>query len=177
MSMIVPQIYARKITGRPELVGGELGIPCNSNTFNAYAFVVATAGVLVAIATGATLACGQVLAPSNLNTVVNPPSDFFGGKFFPLALDGTRFAVNITDGSGHVGQANSAPQLSSVTLGGKYGVYKLASGYHALNEADTSNLIFQVVQIPSQYNGIKQDSTTYNGVVIVEFIGTTIQKV
>lgn len=177
MTMIVPTIYAKKVNNRPEQVGGEVGLPNTGNTFNAYTFVVLTAGVLAALATGATLSCGLVLDASNLNTVKNPPTDFFGGKHYPLALEGQRFAVSVTDSSGHIGQANSAPQASSLTLGSKYGIIKLSNGNHALNISDTSNLFFQVVEIPSRWNSINQDTTTYNPVVIVEIVSTTIQKV
>lgn len=176
-SMIPPFDYARKGGTRQEQVGGEQGLPNTGNTFLAFNFLVLTSGVLAALATGATLSCGLAYDASNTNTTVNPPSDFFGGKHFPLTLEGQRFAVNITDASGHVGQTNGAPQLSAVTLGSKYGIYKLASGQHALNTADTTNLFFQVVEIPSKWNSIPQDSTTYNGIVIVEVVPTCIQKV
>lgn len=177
MSMIVPTIYSKKVNSRPEMIGGEKGLPNTGNTFNAYTFVVLTAGVLAAVATAGVSTCGLVLDASNLNTTVNPPSDFFGGKHFPLALEGQRFAVSVTDSSGHVGQANSAPQLSAVTLGSKYGLIKLSNGNHALNVSDTSTLFFQVVEFPSRWNGQAQDSTTYNPTVIVEVISTIIQKV
>lgn len=174
--MIVPFDYARKGNTRQETVGGELGLP-EGASFKAFNFVVLTTGALVALATGAVLTCGLVYDDSNGNTKVNPPSDFFGGKHFPLSLEGQRFAVSVTDASGHVGQANGAPQLSAVSLGSKYGIIKLSNGNHALNVADTTNLLFQVVEIPSKWNSIPQDSTTYNPVVIVEVISTTIQKV
>lgn len=177
MPFNVPTIYARKITNRPEMIGGEFGLPNTGNTFNRHTFVVLTTGVLAAVATAGVLTCGLVLDASNLNTKPNPPTDFFGGKHFPLALEGQRFAVSVTDSSGNFGQANSAPQMSSVVIGTKYGLIKLSSGDHALNISDTSTLFFQVVEKPSIWNGVKQDANTYNPVVIVEVISTIIQKV
>lgn len=172
-----PTIYARKVTNRPEQIGGEKGLPNTGNTFNTNTFVVLTTGVLAACATAAVLTCGLVLDASNLNTKPNPPTDFFGGKHFPLALEGQRLAVSVTDASGNFGQANSAPQTSAVSIGTKYGLIKLSNGNHALNSADTSTLFFQIVEIPSEWNGVKQDANTYNPVVIVEVISTIIQKV
>lgn len=176
-SMIVPTIYSKKGTGRPEQVGGEKGLPNTGNTFNAYTFVVLTAGVLAAVATAGVSSCGLVLDPSNTDTVVNPPTDFFAGNHFPLTLNGQRFAVSVTDSSGHVGSANGAPQASAITLGSKYGLIRLSNGNHALNVSDTTNFFFQVVELPSKWNLIPQDSTTYNPVVIVEIVSTVIQAV
>lgn len=177
MRQIVPTLYAHKGTNRPEQVGGEQGLPNTGNTFNKFTFVVLTAGVLAAVATGGTSSCGLTPDASNLNTKPNPPTDFFGGKHFPFALEGQRFAISVTDAAGHFGQANGAPQTSAVSIGTKYGIIKLADGNHALNSADTTNLFFQIVEIPSIWNGVKQDANTYNPVVIVEVVAAAIQKV
>lgn len=177
MPMILPQIYAKRGNTRPEQIGGPSGIPCASNVFNAYTFGVVTSAAIVAVATGGTTSVGLILAASNTNTVPTPPTDFFGGKFYPVALPGQRFAVSVTDSSGHVGQANSAPQFTGVTVGNKYGIIKLSNGNHALNISDTSNLFFTVVEIPEEWASNKQNATinNYNPVVIVEFAGTVQQ--
>lgn len=178
MPATVPVLYARKTTNRPEMVGGEFGLPNGgSNTFNRHVFGVLTSGFIAAVATGATLTCGLILDASQPTNANNPPTTFHGWNHFPVALNGQRFAVSVTDGSGHFGQANSAPQTSSVSIGTKYGIIKLSNGNHALNQADTTNLFFQIVEIPSEWNGVKQDANTYNPVVIVEVVSTAVQLV
>lgn len=177
MTMIAPFDYARKGVTRQEQVGGEMGIGNGGNTFLAFNFVVVASGILAALATGAVLSCGLVYDNSTTVTKVDPPNHFFGPNHFPLTLEGQRFAVSVTDSSGHVGQANSAPQLSAISLGAKYGLIKLSNGVHALNVSDTSTVFFQVVEIPSKWNGVLQDATTYNPVVIVEIISACIQKI
>lgn len=175
MPKIVPALYAHRGTNRPEQIGGAQGLPSTGNTFNRHTFVVLTAGALAAVATGATLACGLTPDASNLNTVPTPPTDFFGGKHFPYSLPSQRFAISVTDGSGHFGQANGAPQGSAITIGSQYGIYKGADGNHYLNSADTTNKFFQVIDMPPVYNGVKQDVNTYNPVVIVEVVASCIQ--
>jgi hypothetical protein len=176
MSMIVPQVYARKITNRPEMIGGERGLVNTGNTFNRHTFVVATAGVLAAVASAGVLSCGLCLDASTTVTVPTPPDNILGGRHFPVALEGQRFAVSVTDATGHVGEANGAPQLSEITLGESYGILKLSNGNHALNVDNTTNDFFTVVEIPTQWNGITQDADTYNPVVIVEIVPAAIQK-
>jgi len=176
--MTTPQLFSRSLTNRPENIGGELGLDNGSNTFNAHTFVVLTAGVLAAVATGGTSSCGlvpDVSQPSG--TLPTMPYIPFGTKHFPYALPGQRFTVSVTDSSGHVGQANSAPQLSAITKGSSYGIIKLGNGNHALNVSDTSNLFFTVVDIPSQWGGTAQTSATYNPVVIVEVVAAAQQKI
>jgi hypothetical protein len=176
MSMIVPTLFERRITNRPEMIGGQYGLPNTGNTFNKHVFVVATAGVLAAVASAGTSSCGLCLDASTTVTVPTPPDNLLGGKHFPVALQGQRFAVSVTDSSGHVGQANGAPQMSGVTVGSSYGILKLSNGNHALNVSDTSNLFFIVVEKPDIWNGIKQDANTYNPVVIVEVVSAAIQN-
>lgn len=177
MPYTVPKLYARRITNRPEQLGGSLGLVNTGNTFNAHTFVVATAGVLAAVASAGVLSCGLCLDASNLDTKPNPPSDILGGRHFPVALEGQRFAVSVTDASGHFGQANSAPQASAVTVGSSYGIIKLSNGNHAMNVANTTQLFFTVVEIPPVWNGVAQDANTYNPVVIVEIVAADIQKI
>ena len=173
----VPQIYARRITNRPEMIGGEMGIPDGANTFNRHTFVVLTAGLLAAVASGAVSTCGFCLDESKATALVNPPTQFFGDRHFPLALQAQRFAISVTDATGHYGEANGAPQLSEITIGEMYGIIKLADGNHALNVDNTTNDFFVVVEKPSQWNGIAQTAATFNPVVIVEVIPAVVQQV
>ena len=174
---IVPQLYARKITNRPEMVGGEFGLPNTGNTFNRHVFVVATAGVLAAVASAGILSCGLCLDASTTVTKATPPDNLLGGKHFPVALEGQRFAISVTDATGHFGVANGAPQMSEVVIGTNYGILKTAGGDHCLNVDNTTNLFFVVVEKPSIWNGIAQDADTYNPVVIVEVVSAAFQKV
>lgn len=175
--IITPKLFAHRVTNRPEMLGGELGIRNSTNTFTVHSFVVLSAGILAAVATGGTSSCGLCLDASYATNVINPPTQFHGDYHWPVALPAQRFAVNITDGSGHVGQANGAPQTSAVSIGTQYGVYKLSGGQHCLNSADTTNLFFRLVEIPSQWQGTPQDANTYNPVVIVEVVAAAIQEI
>lgn len=175
--IITPKLYAHRVTNRPEMLGGETGLHDGSNTFTAHSFVVLSAGNIASVATAGTSTCGLCLDASYAADIINPPTQFNGDRHWPVALPGQRFAVNITDGSGHIGQANSAPQTSAVAVGTQYGVYKLSGGQHLLNSADTTNLFFRLVEIPSQWQGTFQDANTYNPVVIVEVVSAAIQQI
>lgn len=177
MSYTVPLLYSRKGTNRPEMLGGENGLPNAGNTFNAHVFVVLTAGALVVVASAATLTCGLSLDASKSESGVNPPYAMFGDRHFPVALEGQRFAISVTDASGNYGEANGAPQMSELTIGQTYGIIKLANGNHALNVDNTSNAFFKVVEKPSIWTGQAQDANTYNPVVIVEVVSAAIQSV
>lgn len=175
--IITPKLFAHRVTNRPEMLGGEMGIHDGSNTFTAHSFVTLSSGNLASVATGATSSCGLCLDASYTADIINPPYQFAGDRHWPVALPAQRFAVNITDGSGHVGQVNGAPQTSAVSVGTQYGVYKLSGGQHCLNSADTTNLFFRLVEIPSQWQGTAQDANTYNPVVIVEVVSAAIQEI
>lgn len=177
MPFTVPQLYAHAVTNRPEMLGGELGIPDGSNTFNRHTFVVQTTGALVALASGAVLSCGFCLDASKATTAIDPPTQFFGDRHFPVSLRGQRFAISVTDATGHYGEANGAPQLSEVTIGEMYGILKLADGNHALNVDNTTNDFFVVVEKLSQWQGQAQVAATYNPVVVVEVIAAARQDI
>lgn len=172
-----PKLHARRVTNRPEMLGGEMGIPDASNTFLAHNFVVLTSGALVALASGAVLSCGLVLDESKATSTVNPPTQMFGDRHFPVALVGQRFAISVTDASGHYTAALGAPQMSEITIGEKYGIIKLSDGTHALNVDNTTNDFFVVVEKLTQWQGQAQDANTYNPVVIVEVIPAAIQDI
>lgn len=177
MPFTVPQLYAHQTTNRPEMLGGELGILNTGNTFNRHTFVVVTAGVLAALASGAVLSCGLCLDASTTVTKPTPPDNILGGRHFPVNPRGQRFAISVTDASGHYGEANGAPQLSEVTVGEKYGILKLSDGNHALNVDNTTNDFFVVVEKLTQWQGAAQTSATYNPVVIVELIPEAVQSI
>lgn len=174
-----PSLYARRITNRPEMCGGQNGYHDVGNTFLAHNFVVLTSNALVAVASAGVLSCGLVLDASKTGStdVVNPPYDMFGDRHFPVLLEGQRFAISVTDATGNYGQANGAPQMSELAVGTSYGIIKLANGTHALNVDNVSQLFFTVVEKPDVFNGVKQTSATYNPVVIVEVIAACVQKV
>lgn len=167
---IIPLVVGRRGGNRQEAIGGELGYPNGSNVFIQNAFVVLTAGNLAALATGAVLAGGFAVSASVASTDIDPPYAFFGDRHWPIALRGTRFAITVTDASGNIGEAAGAPQLSEITVGSSYGVYKASDGSHQLNVDETSNTIFTVVEKPELFDGVEQDADTYNPVVIVEVI-------
>jgi len=174
---ITPSLYSRKGTNRPELLGGENGIPDGASTFTAHVFVVLTAGILVQVASAATSSCGFCLDESKTSTDIDPPTQFFGDRHFPVALEGQRFAISVTDATGHFGEADGAPQMSEVTIGEMYGILKLADGTHCLNVDNTTNDFFRVVEKPASWNGIAQDANAYNPVVIVEVVPAVIQGI
>lgn len=177
MKFVVPALYARRITNRPEMLGGENGIHNGGNVFNRHTFVVLTAGILAACASGAVSTCGFCLDESKASAAVNPPTAFFGDRHFPVALAGQRFSISVTDAAGHFGETAGGPILSEVTVGASYGIIKLADGNHALNVDNTTNLFFKVVEIPSVWNLQAQVAGTFNPVVIVEVISTIVQSI
>lgn len=173
-----PELYSKRDSTRSEITGGELGLPDAGNTFLAHNFVVLTAGALAAVASAGVLSCGLVADASKASANIDPPYSPFGDKHFPYSPGGgQRFYVSVTDASGNYGQANGAPQLSEVTIGSSYGILKRANGTHALNVDNTTNLFFIVVEKPTVFNGVAQDSATYNPIVIVELVPAAIQRV
>lgn len=173
----VPQLYAKQTTNRPEMLGGEIGLPDAANVFNRHTFVVLTTGALVALASGAVLSCGLCLDASKATALVDPPNQMFGDRHFPVNLVGQRFAISVTDATGHYGAANGAPQMSEVVIGEKYGILKLSDGNHALNVDNTTNDFFVVVEKLTHWQGALQDANSYNPVVIVEVIPAAIQSI
>lgn len=179
-----PKYWSRRTTGRIATIGGQSGYQEGATAYPAYSFVKLSSGKLVPIATGEATAFGAFdYYPStglNAATPVVPPYNLLAAHW-PFELDKGQFLLNITDGSGNVGQANSAPTLSSVSVGSQYGCYVWTSGANkgicALNGADTTNKCFTIVDIPLRvYPGsILTASTTYNGLVVVEVIPSLIQ--
>lgn len=179
--IIMPRIYKRRTTNRQEQLGGELGYPddtANStfatSKFLKGNFVVLTSGILKPVQTDGIVALGHSADESKHDTTVNPPSALFGNRHWPFHLRGMQFLINVANDANAVGEANSAAQLSAVTLGSSYGLTRPTSGtyagYQLLNSQETSLTLFTVVEIPTVIDGEKQDTNTYNGLVVVEVI-------
>ena len=173
--IIVPQVVGRRGGNRIEAIGGESGYADGANSFIANSLVVLTAGALVAVATDGVSACGFVPDASKDSASIDPPYSMFGDKHWPFDLRGLLIAMSVSDDSENIGEANSAPQLSDITLGSSYGVLLGATGIHYVNQAETSNTLVKVVEKPEMFNGVEQDADTYNPVVIVEVIDSKIQ--
>ena|SRR5436190_3974067 len=143
--------------------------PNGATAFPAHSFVKLAAGILVPCVTADVVAYGWCPDASHAATDV-PPTALFGQNHWPFALNDTQFVMNITDSSGHIGQANGAPQLSAAVVGTAYGLYRDANGYQMLDVANTTNLFAKVVQLYPN-----QALTDYNGLVIVEILPAVLQ--
>lgn len=174
-AIITPRIVGKSDGTRLVKVGGENGYPDGSNTFLAGNFLVLSSGDLAALATDAVLAGAFATDDSKSSTTIDPPYALIGDKHFPFKLNGVKFAISVTDDSENIGEANSAPQLSEISVGSSYGILKGAAGLHYLNVDETSNTIFTVVEKPEQFDGVFQTAATYNPVVIVQVIASKIQ--
>lgn len=190
-AIIKPRAYQKRYVNNQQTIGGETGIPNGTNSFLASSFVVVSGGYLTQIASQAILTCGLCIDSSHPAGVVNPPSAFFADNHWPIAPQGVQFLINIgtlsggATGSAVVGQANSAKQISNVTVGTSYGVAVATTGtyagYEFLDPTNTTQLLFTVVGIPT-LRGVApqgapegQTTATYNGIVIVELVSGTTQ--
>lgn len=145
--------------------------PNGATTWPARSFVKLAAGVLTPCVTADTVCYGWCSEPSLGTPAQAPPASLYGLNHWAQDPSGpTQFIVNITDASGHIGQANAAPQLSAVAIGASYGLYRDANGVQYLNVSDTTNLFFKVIAL---YPG--QATTDYNGLVLVELVLAAIQ--
>jgi hypothetical protein len=145
--------------------------PNGAATWPARSFVKLAAGVLTPCVTADTVCYGWAPEPSLGTPATPPPGSLYGLNHWPQDPSGpAQFVVNITDGSGHIGQANGAPQLSALAIGTSYGLYRDGNGIQYLNTADTTNLFFKLVAL---YPG--QALTDYNGLALVEIVAAAIQ--
>lgn len=197
-----PRIVSRSLQmGLMELLGGETGYADSTNGFVADSFVTLTSGALIGVvaSSGAIPAnattngaspkvMGYVRDASKSSNSVDPPNTMYPNqKHFPVSVRGVRFAMNIATIAANalvIGEANSAVELSDVTIGGSYelaiggstansGTY---SGYYVVNQGGTTNPMVRIVDIPAIWGGIRQTplASTFNGVVIVEFLDSVI---
>ena len=141
----------------------------DSSVFLPNSFVVLSGGLLVAVATAGVLVYGWSADKSHLSTD-HAPDALYGQNHWPFDPTDAQFVMNITDNSGHIGQAAGAPQLSVAVVGTSYGIYKNTGGYQMVNISDTTNKLFTVMALYPN-----QALTDYNGRVIVKVIDTCIQ--
>jgi hypothetical protein len=160
------------------MIGAADGYGDGSNEFLARSFVVLSSGNLIAVATDGVLASGLTLEASFDSTTIDPPSNRYGGKHWPLDLTGLQFYINITNDDADIGEANGAPQLSDVTIGASYALIRPASGtyagYHLLNVSDTTNTLFKVIDKPARVFNLDNGAAVYNGFVLAEVISSKI---
>lgn len=179
--IIMPRLYKREGQNRFETLGGQRGLPDGSNDFLAKTLVVLTSGSLIAVATDGVLVLGQSPDESKSAATVNPPDRLYGDRHWPFNLIGALLLINISNDANAVGSANSAPQLSDVTVGSSYGLTRPTSGtysgYQFLNVQETSNTLFTVVDKPPIVDGVANVAATYNGIVLVKVIPTKIQAI
>jgi hypothetical protein len=141
-----------------------------ATAFPARSFVKLAAGVLTPCVTADVVCYGQSPDSSHLATDI-PPVALFGRNHWCWDPVQTQFIVNITSGAGLIGQANGAPQLSAVSIGTQYGLYRDATTFmQMLKTDDTTNKFFTVIAIYPN-----QSLTDYNGLVLVELVPTIIQ--
>lgn len=181
------------------LLGGELGYKEDSAavlynngfvTLDAQGDLVPSVVVSTApVATGAgTTFLGFVKVSESGQTGLNPPYSMWGDgttyqpRYFPEDLRGLQFAMNITDASFNIGEANGAPPLSEAILGASFALIVGGtttpapagrySGVYAVNVDDTTNPDVKIVDVPRRWMGVDQSTqtTAFNGIVIVEFI-------
>lgn len=182
---IFPKVYSQGGNQRVETLQSQSGFADDTSSTYDYptggTFVFTNAGLLRPLATDGISVLGYVGDDwKGDETVKNPPYARFGNRHEVVNPRRTRFAVSVTNASGALGQANSAPRLADITLGSTYGCYRFSSGTHldkqCLDQADTTNTIFKVVDKPTHIFGEDQDDNTYNPIVIVEIIDSKIQS-
>lgn len=144
--------------------------PNGATAFPARSFVYISAGILVPVATAGVLCYGWSPDKSHAATD-KPPEAIFGVNHWPFDPKDAIYVMNITDSSGHIGQANTAPQLSAAVVGTSYGIYRDGTtGMQMLDVANTTNLFAKVVALYPN-----QALTDYNGLVLVEILPAVIQ--
>jgi hypothetical protein len=143
--------------------------PNGATAFPANSFVKLSAGVLVPCVTDDVVCYGWSHDKSHASTD-QPPEALYGQNHWPFDPDGCLFVMNITDASGHIGQAAGAPQLSAAVVGTAYELYRDANGVQMLDVSATTNKFAKVVALYPN-----QALTDYNGLVIVELYPGVIQ--
>lgn len=201
-----PTMVSRAINENLQtLLGGEQGYSESTNVLYDAAFVTLASGVLApsvvvstgAVATGSgTTYIGFVPKSESGQTALNPPYSMWGDgspyqpRYFPHAIRGMRFAMNITDASYHIGLADGAPALNEAIIGTSYGLLVSGTstptingaavpGIYAVNVDDTTNPDVVIVDVPLRWTGVDQSvkTTAYNGIVIVQFLASKILDV
>jgi hypothetical protein len=143
--------------------------PNGGTAFGRHSFVKLVAGVLVPCVTGDVVCYGWVPSESK-GPDAKPPEALYGQNHWPFDPRDSQFVMNITNGTGAIGQAAGAPQLGSALVGTAYGLFRDANGNQMLNVADTATPFARVV---AYYPN--QALTDYNGQVLVELLESVIQ--
>lgn len=135
--------------------------------------------------------------PTNGLVALNPPyvmradTDNSTGtlrmRMFPVSVRGMRFAMSTTGATFQIGTGGAAPALSNANaIVGKQleliagGTATPASGtlagFFAVNLAGVTNPFVRIVEIPLRWKTLSQmpRASTFNGIVIVEFLDATI---
>ena len=143
--------------------------PNGATAFPAHSFVYIASGILVPVLTAGVLCYGWSPDKSHAATD-RPPDALYGVNHWPFDPSQSQYVMNITDGTGHIGQAAGAPQLSEAVVGTSYGLFRDANGYQMLDVDNTTNLFAKVVALCPN-----QALTDYNGLVLVEILPAVIQ--
>lgn len=144
--------------------------PNGGTAFPANSFVKLAAGILVPCVTDDVVCYGWSHDKSHAATEL-PPDALFGVNHWPFAVEDAYFVINITNASGHIGQAAGAPQLSAAVVGTAYELYRDATtGMQMLDVSATTNKFAKVVALYPN-----QALTDYNGLVLIELLPAVIQ--
>lgn len=147
--------------------------PNGATAFLQRSFVKLASGVLTPCVSADTSCFGQAPGPSHDSTDL-PPVSLHTNMHWVFDPKDAIFIVNITDATGHVGEANGAPQLSEVVIGTSYNILRPTSGtyvgYQFLNVDLSAAPFFKVVGIYPN-----QALTDFNGLVLVKIVETIIQ--
>lgn len=181
--IIFPRIVQRTGNNRFETLGGEAGFTDNHGSapwIQGGTIVYLSSGLLNPVATDGVLACGYCFEASAASAASNPPTTRHNPHIhWPFNVRDVLFLVNITDASGHVTEADGAPQLSEVVIGERYAMNRPTSGTYdkvqMLDVDDTTNDFWEVVAKPTLIDGIANVAATYNGLVIAKIIPSLIQ--
>lgn len=181
--IIFPRLVGRTGNNRFETLGGDAGFLDNHGSAPWIAggtIVTITSGLLNPVVTDGVLACGYCIEASAATAAASPPATRHDPHIhWPFNVRDCLFLVNITDASGNIGAANSAPQLSAIAIGERYAMLRPTSGtyakYQFLDSSDTTNDFWEVVAKPALVDGIANVAATYNGLVIAKIIPSLIQ--
>lgn len=155
--------------------------------FVAGQFVLLTSGALVpyvdTTGTASVNLYGLALDGSSYPGSTPPPEPYltpFNQNHNPVALNGARFVMNITDGSGTVGSGSTTQ--ANVSIGTLYAGRYLSTtttilGINAADSGTAGKNLFKVVGLYTVAAGYSDGDATgdFNGRAIVEIIGTAIQ--
>lgn len=145
-----------------------------SNEFLAGSFVKRDGSQQLAACVTADVVCVGWSPGASVESGQRRPETYWQANY-PVNPVGSEFLMNITDATGHVGQADGAPLLSEVVIGQSYGIFRWTSGAYegmqALNVDNTSTTLFQVTALGDGATA----ASDYNGLVRVKVIDSKVQ--